>query len=99
WYASDQPALSAPTLPTPETGGVSGTDPQFVNAAGGDFHLLPGSPAAAFGAYTVSTGTPSGPGISPPDAPSLPPPEPAGPVAAVAGADTGGPPVVRLFSQ
>jgi hypothetical protein len=27
WYASDNPGQSAPTLPTPETGGVSGTMP------------------------------------------------------------------------
>jgi hypothetical protein len=51
WFAEDTPALSVPSLPVVEVGGVSGTDPQFVNAAGGDFHLRAGSPAAAAGAY------------------------------------------------
>ena len=43
--------LSVPSLPVVETGGVYGTDPQFANAAAGDFHLQAGSPAAAAGAY------------------------------------------------
>jgi hypothetical protein len=51
WYALDAPALSVPALPTAEVGGVYGVNPQFVNAAGGDFHLQAGSPATAYGAY------------------------------------------------
>jgi hypothetical protein len=51
WYAINNPAQSTPSLPVAETNGTYGVDPQFVNAAGGDFHLQPGSPASAVGAY------------------------------------------------
>jgi hypothetical protein len=81
WYAFDNPALSVPTLPTPETGGVYGTDPQFVNAATGDFHLLPGSPAGAFGAYTFPPPAPPTPPGSPPTPPAPVPPVAPGPIA------------------
>lgn len=37
-------------VPGAETGGLSG-NPLYVNAAGGDFHLQPGSPAIGKGAY------------------------------------------------
>lgn len=54
WYCEDDPARSAPALPTPEVGGVVGVDPRFVNAAGGDFRLKEGSPARAVGAHALS---------------------------------------------
>lgn len=63
WYRADAPSSSKPVLPSPETSGVYGVDPQFVNPGGGDFRLKAGTPAAAYGAYagapgsTPSTGT------------------------------------------
>ena len=51
WYCLNNPALSTPTLPTPEVGGVYGVDPQMVNPNNGDMHLLPGSLAKKYGAY------------------------------------------------
>jgi hypothetical protein len=51
WYCIDQPALSVPTLPVVEVGGVYGIDPLFVAPESGDLHTRPGSPATAFGAY------------------------------------------------
>ncbi len=51
WFAADDAAQSDPSgdLPTPETGAIVGVDPQLVDLAGGDYHLTPGSPAAASG--------------------------------------------------
>jgi hypothetical protein len=42
WYCKDRPGSSRPELPSRETGGVWGVDPQLRNPAAGDF-----SPAAA----------------------------------------------------
>ena len=50
WYCVDAPAKSRPTLPTPETGGVYGNDPKFIDAAGGNLKLSADSPATGFGA-------------------------------------------------
>lgn len=49
WYAFDQPSRSQPSLPAPEVNPVIGEHPQFKDAAGGDYTLLPESPAAAKG--------------------------------------------------
>lgn len=50
WYAYDNPAQSQPTnLPVAETGGIAGQDPLFQDAAGGDYRLTTGSPAAFSG--------------------------------------------------
>ncbi len=49
WYAHDDPGASTPSLPAPETGGITGADPAFVDAAGGDYHLASGSPAIGTG--------------------------------------------------
>ena len=51
WYALDDPARSAPNLPTPEIDGVVGVNPGFVDAAAGDFSLRPDSPAKNAGAF------------------------------------------------
>jgi Right handed beta helix region len=51
WFCIDNPAGSTPTLPTAEVGGTYGVDPQFIAPEAGDFHLQPGSPASAVGAY------------------------------------------------
>ncbi|MCA1685436.1 MAG: DUF5123 domain-containing protein, partial [Planctomycetia bacterium] len=45
WYAPDNPSASQPSLPTAEVGGTYGVDPQFVDAAGGDFHTKSGGPS------------------------------------------------------
>jgi glucose/arabinose dehydrogenase len=62
WYRVDAPGSSRPILPSPETAGVYGVNPQFVNADGGDLRLKVGSPATAYGAYAVS-GSSSGTGL------------------------------------
>src|SRR5690606_19243842 len=50
WYAHDNPGQSQPSgLPSAETGGIAGQDPQLSNAAGGDFHVPSSSPAAGAG--------------------------------------------------
>jgi glucose/arabinose dehydrogenase len=67
WYRVDAPASSKPSLPSAESGGVYGIDPQFVNP-GIDLHLRTGSPATTYGAYANLTVTP----------PPLPPPPPVG---------------------
>jgi hypothetical protein len=63
WYRADAPGSSKPSLPSPETLGVYGIDPQFVNGGGGDLHLRVGSPATAYGAYATTTAVPPAAGI------------------------------------
>lgn len=45
WYALDDPARSAPVLPTPESDGVIGVDPGLTDPEAGDLRLRPESPA------------------------------------------------------
>ena len=63
WYRSDAPGRSKPWLPSAETAGVYGIDPQFVNPSGGDFRLKSGSPATAYGAYATTTTPVAGTGL------------------------------------
>jgi hypothetical protein len=49
WFCLDQPARSAPKLPTAEVGGVYGRSPGFRDASAGDLRLQPDSPAKAAG--------------------------------------------------
>jgi hypothetical protein len=49
WYAFDNPAASAPDLPTPETGGVVGLDPGLGDPASGDYRPAPAGVAAGAG--------------------------------------------------
>jgi hypothetical protein len=49
WYAFNQPGQSRPTLPAPETHGLYGSDPLFLDTAAGDFSLPAHSPAAVRG--------------------------------------------------
>lgn len=53
WYCTDRPAASTPQLPTKESNGAYGTDPQFVDSAAGDLRLMPTSPAKAVGATAL----------------------------------------------
>ena len=50
WYCLDRPERSTPSLPSPETGGLYGKDPQFRDAEAGDLRLKEGSPAVGKGA-------------------------------------------------
>jgi hypothetical protein len=58
WYAHDAPDASDPSgeLPVAESGAVVGQDPLLVDVAGGDVHVMPGSPA--IGAGTAVTEAP-----------------------------------------
>jgi len=49
WYAHDNPAQSTPVLPVPESNGIYGLDPMFINPGGGTYDILSTSPAAAKG--------------------------------------------------
>jgi Right handed beta helix region len=51
WYCEDRPERTQRIiqLPTAETDGIYGQDPEFKNAAKGDFELKPGSPAKIAG--------------------------------------------------
>lgn len=52
WYASDQPGGSqVNSLPTAETGGTVGIDPQLDRTAGKNWAVAAGSPAAQVGAH------------------------------------------------
>jgi Right handed beta helix region/Protein of unknown function (DUF1565) len=60
WYAHDAPAQSGPSLPLlrgNRTGDLIGSDPRFVNARGGDFHLAAGSVARAAGGAQFGSGS------------------------------------------
>jgi hypothetical protein len=48
WYRADASSQSHIALPSPESGGVYGRDPEFV-AAAADFHTLRDLPAGAYG--------------------------------------------------
>ena len=51
WYRHDAPAQSDPPggLPVPESDGIAGDDPLFIDAGGGNFMLGRGSPAIGAG--------------------------------------------------
>ena len=49
WYASDRPTQSRPSLPSAESAGVYGLDPQFRDAPAGDFSVPVASPAVGKG--------------------------------------------------
>jgi hypothetical protein len=53
WYCADAPGKSPPRLPTNETGGVYGVDPQLTAPEQGDFRPRPGSPAIKAGATAL----------------------------------------------
>ncbi len=50
WFAMDDPARSAPVLPTAEAKPAGGDDPQLRDAARGDLTVREGSPARGYGA-------------------------------------------------
>jgi hypothetical protein len=49
WYAHDQPGRSAPNLPSRETNGIFGQDPQFNDVANADYSPRSTSVAVAKG--------------------------------------------------
>lgn len=49
WYDQADPSRSAPSLPTPEIGGIRGLDPMLVNVAALDIRPSPGSIAIGKG--------------------------------------------------
>lgn len=49
WYAYDNPAASAPSLPVAQTNAVIGIDPQLFDPATGNYAIGPASPAAGAG--------------------------------------------------
>lgn len=49
WYAFDNPAASAPSLPVPQTGAVIGQTPRLFDPGSGNYAIGPGSPAAGAG--------------------------------------------------
>jgi hypothetical protein len=49
WYAHDTPEASEPTLPVAETNGIYSENPQFADAAAGDYCIGKDSPAARRG--------------------------------------------------
>ncbi|WP_395139034.1 right-handed parallel beta-helix repeat-containing protein [Armatimonas sp.] len=53
WYCTDRPDRSRSQLPTPEIDGVYGKDPLLRAPSRGDFTVLPGSPAARYGAHAL----------------------------------------------
>ncbi|MBN1669557.1 MAG: right-handed parallel beta-helix repeat-containing protein [Kiritimatiellae bacterium] len=56
WYAHDNPANSAPSLPVTETGGIVGQNPDVLDAGADDYRIDTNSPAAGQG--TVLTNVP-----------------------------------------
>lgn len=53
WYCEDRPGNSNPKLPTVETDGVIGKNPQFVDPSKGDFGVSPDGPAHDRGAHAL----------------------------------------------
>jgi hypothetical protein len=58
WYRYDNPAQSSPPggLPVPESDGIIGEDPLFVDVGAGDFRLGPRSPAIGTGLTQIGLG-------------------------------------------
>ena len=55
WYAYDNPALSTPNLPVPETSGMYGVNPQLAAPESADYHIGGKSPAAGAGQAPATT--------------------------------------------
>ncbi|MCX8037421.1 MAG: right-handed parallel beta-helix repeat-containing protein [Candidatus Sumerlaeia bacterium] len=55
WYCENDPSRSRPVLPTNETNGQYGQNPQLRDPAKGDFGVAPQSPAARCGAHAYSS--------------------------------------------
>lgn len=53
WFCADAPARSRPKLPSEESNGMYGKDPELVDPENGDFSLRPGSPARGAGAAAL----------------------------------------------